>query len=40
MATLLGHGLPVTEVMKAVDGPLLINLDAKGAVAGRGDALR
>ena len=28
MTTLLGHGLPVTEVMKAIDGPLLINLDA------------
>jgi len=26
MATLLGHGLPVTEVMKAIDGPLLVRL--------------
>jgi hypothetical protein len=35
MATLLGHGLPVTEVMKAIDGPLLINLDAKDAALAR-----
>ena len=27
MTTLLSHGLPVTEVMKAVDGPLAIRLD-------------
>ena len=27
MTTLLGHGLPVTEVMKAIDGPLLVNLE-------------
>ncbi len=26
MATLLGHGMPVTEVMKAIDGPLLVRL--------------
>jgi uncharacterized protein len=26
MATLLAHGLPVTEVMKAIDGPLLVRL--------------
>jgi uncharacterized protein len=37
MATLLGHGLPVTEVMKAIDGTLLINLDAKDAAAARGE---
>jgi len=37
MTTLLGHGLPVTEVMKAIDGPLLINLDAKNAAAARGE---
>jgi len=29
MATLLEHGLPVTELMKAIDGPLVINLDSK-----------
>jgi len=27
MTTLLSHGLPVTEMMKAVDGPLAIRLD-------------
>jgi uncharacterized protein len=35
MTTLLSHGLPVSEVMKAVDGPLLINLGERDAVAAR-----
>jgi len=37
MTTLLSYGLPVTEVMKAIDGPLLINLDAKDVVTARGE---
>ena len=36
MATLLEHGLPVTEVMKAIDGPLVINLDARAAARTEG----
>lgn len=29
MTTLLEHGFPVSEVMKAVDGPLVLNLDSR-----------
>ena len=29
MSTLLEHGFPVSEVMKAVDGPLVLNLDSR-----------
>jgi len=34
MTTLLEHGVPVSEVMKAVDGPLLIQTGTKGLRAG------
>ena len=34
MATLLKHGYPASEVMKAVDGPLLLRLDQVGTAGG------
>jgi uncharacterized protein len=29
IATLLEHGFPASEVMKAIDGPLVLNLESE-----------